>query len=229
MMARGTGGGPSVLQGLSLARRATGRTLLPVSVFLAESSNTQPPSHWAVIALGVLTILYVAVIRPMRKGRRKDPLEKMSESPRHSATLAQQRAVEREMGAVLVEYEEMIRRMTAQLDTRATKLQLLIDEADARLLQLKEASGGHIGAIPRETAQAGDALKSSAPGGAKEAAAGLPGNGEDAAGAESFGGAYADVYDLADRGQSPRQIAQELNRPDGEIELILALRHSRSR
>ena len=44
---------------------------------------------------------------------------------------------------------------------------------------------------------------------------------------EASGAPYSDVYDLADRGQSPRQIAQELNRPDGEIELILALRHTR--
>jgi len=194
-----------------------------VSVFLLETSTGQPPSHWAVIALGVLTLLYVAVIRPMRKGRRKDPLETMSQPARQATTLAQQRAIERDMAAVLVEYEEMIRRMTAQLDTRATKLQLLIEEADARLLQLKEASGGVRG--PGE-GQAG--LTNEATVSEPQHASGPPANGEAASDSDDASGAYAEVYHLADRGQSPRQIAQELNRPDGEIELILALRQSRS-
>ena len=35
---------------------------------------------------------------------------------------------------------------------------------------------------------------------------------------------YAEIYRLADAGQSPMQIAQQLHRPQGEIELILALR-----
>jgi DNA-binding NarL/FixJ family response regulator len=35
---------------------------------------------------------------------------------------------------------------------------------------------------------------------------------------------HVEVYRLADQGQSPHQIAQRLNRPSGEIELILALR-----
>jgi hypothetical protein len=195
---------------------------LPVSVFLLETSARQPPSHWAVIALGVLTLLYVAVIRPLRKGKRKDPLEKMSQTTRQATTLAQQRAVERDMAAVLVEYEEMIRRMTAQLDTRATKLQLLIEEADAKLVQLKDASAGPRGSPQRPAGGAGGAPESI------PAEAGSRENGEDASDADVSGGRYAEVYDLADRGQSPRQIAQELNRPDGEIELILALRQTRT-
>jgi len=35
---------------------------------------------------------------------------------------------------------------------------------------------------------------------------------------------YIEIYRLADAGQSSAQIAQQLNRPQGEIELILALR-----
>jgi hypothetical protein len=194
-----------------------------VSVFLLETSTGQPPSTWAVIALGVLTILYVAVVRPMRKGRRKDPLETMSQPARQATTLAQQRAIERDMAAVLVEYEEMIRRMTAQIDTRATKLQLLMDEADAKLAQLKEACR-RLGEPGKGQARAaGEANVSES-----QVDTGAHANGDAASKSEDAGGAYAEVYDLADRGRSPRQIAQELNRPDGEIELILALRQSRS-
>ncbi len=35
---------------------------------------------------------------------------------------------------------------------------------------------------------------------------------------------HAEVYMLADQGRSSRQIAQQLQRPEGEVELILALR-----
>ncbi len=38
---------------------------------------------------------------------------------------------------------------------------------------------------------------------------------------------HADIYRLADGGRSARQIAQELNRPYGEVELILHLRNPR--
>jgi len=38
---------------------------------------------------------------------------------------------------------------------------------------------------------------------------------------------YIEIYRLADAGQSTVQIAQQLNRPQGEIELILALRPRR--
>jgi hypothetical protein len=35
---------------------------------------------------------------------------------------------------------------------------------------------------------------------------------------------YAEVYDLADEGQTPQDIARHTGRPRGEVELILALR-----
>jgi DNA-binding NarL/FixJ family response regulator len=35
---------------------------------------------------------------------------------------------------------------------------------------------------------------------------------------------HAEVYDLADEGQSAQEIARQTGRPRGEIELILALR-----
>ena len=217
---------------------------LPVSFFLLDAANPRASGYWPLIAMGVLTLIYVAVVRPMRKGGRKDPLEKMGQAGpggRAASTLAQQRAVERDMASVLVEYEEMIRRMTAQLDTRATRLQLLIEEADAKLLQLKQAASVPAGSGPREAADAreGDGsgaghtpgARGGARGGARavvpHAESAQPGNG-DPGDRDNAGGSHAQVYDLADRGQSPRQIAEELNRPDGEIELILALRQSQS-
>ena len=195
---------------------------------LLLESSPRPASHWAAVALGVLTILYVVVIRPMRKGRRNDPLDKMRQAPATPTTLAQQRALERDMAAVLVEYEGMIRRMTAQLDTRATKLQLLIDEADAKLVQLKQATAGR-GATEAQSPAGVTSETAGEAAGANnlQPTPSAPAANAPAHGDEDTDNSHADVYGLADRGRSPRQIAEELNRPDGEIELILALRHAR--
>ncbi len=101
---------------------------------LGASPANNSPMQWAVLAFGVVTILYLVVIRPMRKGKsRQDPLER---KPTRSS-LAQQRAIERDMGNLLVQYEEMIRRMTAQVDIRAAKLEMLIQDADRKIAELK--------------------------------------------------------------------------------------------
>jgi len=177
------------------------------------------PGQWAVIALGIVTVLYVAVIRPMRKGKRKDPLAR----PAGQFSLAQQRAVEREMSNLLVEYEEMLRRMTAQLETRSARLELLINQADERLAQLRAATGttsqqngGGRSTPPAEAAADADVPESTAPRPEGEPAGPVPDASESSP--------HRPVYQLADQGQTPRQIAQQLNRPHGEIELILALR-----
>jgi flagellar biosynthesis/type III secretory pathway M-ring protein FliF/YscJ len=83
-------------------------------------------SRWVMIGMAALTILYV-VVRPMLR-RKKDPLER---APKMG--LSQQRTVEREMSHVLVELSDMARQISAQLDTRAARLEVLIQQADERL------------------------------------------------------------------------------------------------
>jgi Family of unknown function (DUF6115) len=148
-----------------------------------------PATRWAVIALAMLTVLY-AVIRPLI--RRKDPLDK----PPAFASLARQRSVERQMQNVLVELSEMARQITAQIDTRAAKLEALIREADEKIAAMKSTPSP---ADPAPTPP-------------------------DPASASAIEPRHAQVYALADQGRSSTEIAQQLHRPSGEIELILALR-----
>lgn len=145
-----------------------------------------PATKWAVIALTMLTIAY-AVIRPLF--RRKDPLDK----PPAFSSLAQQRSVERQMQNILVELSEMARQITAQLDTRAGKLEALIREADEKIAAMKS---------PPASPSRGDPALPELPSDPR----------------------HAQVYALADQGRSSNEIAQQLHRPSGEIELILALR-----
>lgn len=158
-----------------------------------------PSTRWALLGAGVAAVAYVTFIRPLRNKKKKDPLDR---TPRPSS-LAQQRSVEREMNNLLLELSEMARHMTAQLDTRSAKLELLIKEADEKIAALK-AAGVTAAETPRIAPPADRNFE-------------LPST-------PAADPRHAVVYQLADQGHSPRQIAQELGRPNGEIELILALR-----
>jgi hypothetical protein len=145
------------------------------------------------------------------------------------------REVTTEVGALLGELEETSRRLTAQMDNRYTRLEQLLVEADERIRRLEElgaSAGQNAAATPAElqshtpaeidAAPKNHPLLPSALSDAQRTLArlraerGAPPAGEDPA--------YAPIYLLADRGKSSREIAQELGRQPGEIELILALR-----
>jgi hypothetical protein len=160
--------------------------------------DLDPATKWAVILLSVLTILYAAFRSFFRK---KDPLDK----PPAFGSLAQQRSVERQMQNVLVEMSEMARQITAQLDTRAAKLEALIRDADQKIAAMKSQPVG----LPQNQPQ--------------NPSTGAPFMAE-STDQPMIDPRHALVYALADQGRSPKDIAQELNRPSGEIELILALR-----
>lgn len=151
---------------------------------------------WVVYALGALTILYV-VLRPSLR-KKKDPLSKF---PMFSPS--QQRAVEQQMSDLLVELSKMARQITAQLDTRSAKLELLIQEADEKIARLQRLSA--VSPAPLQPAEPDhDQVPppSSPP----------------------LDPRHREVYTLADEGRTPQEIAQRLDRPQGEVELILALR-----
>lgn len=160
---------------------------------LLELSQLGPAQKWSIVAAAAATIMY-AVMRPWR--RKKDPLS--GSTP--SLSLAGQREVEKQMTELLVELEQMARQMTAQLDTRAARLEALIREADVKIARL-EAAGGSVSETGSSAAAHGP-MSIVPPADPR----------------------HLEVYELADQGMSSRQIAQQLDRPHGEIDLILALR-----
>ena len=180
---------------------------------LLQVANLDSTTKWLLVVAVALTIFY-AVMRPMRK--KKDPLAYGGQR----VGLASQRAVEHDMTNLLVQLSEMARQVTAQLDTRTAKLELLIKDADERLAALKEAtkhqpnsngngngnSNGNGNGHPRN-----DQAESST----SQPPAALP---------EIIESPHSNVYELADQKLTAQQIAQKLGRPQGEIELILALR-----
>jgi hypothetical protein len=160
---------------------------------LADFSQLEPFQRWSILAVAAATVAY-AVLRPWRK--KKDPLAR-TPSP---MSLSGQRGVEKQMTELLVELEQMARQMTAQLDTRAARLEALIREADEKIARLQQA-GTALSTSPNLMQDSSQAFLPSLP---------------DAR--------HSQVYELADQGLSAWQVSRELNRPTGEIELILALR-----
>lgn len=157
-------------------------------------------TQWLLVVAVGLTIFY-AVMRPLRK--KKDPLSRPG-----GAGLSLQRSVERDMNNLLVELSEMTRQVTAQLDTRTLKLELLLKEADQRIATLEQA------------------LKQSPPEPASPAPhAPLSTPTEPPAPPPKVDPRHSEVYTLADQALSTQEISSRLSRPRGEIELILALRH----
>jgi hypothetical protein len=151
--------------------------------------------------MGALALAYV-VLRPMMR-KKRDPLERNVVQ----SSMAQQRAVERQMQNLLVDLSEMARQITSQLDTRAARLQALLDQADQRIAQLGDSRG----VTPTDTPPPTPTTPAQEAPPPPLVASPM----------------HAEVYALADQGFSAKEIAARLGRPSGEIELILALRTPR--
>jgi hypothetical protein len=168
---------------------------------------------WVILGLAAMTVIYLT-IRPFKK---RDPL---IDKP-FRMSLAQQKSLERDMQSLLVELHEMARRMNAQIETRATRLELLIQEADEKIARLSrfadEKSGGS--STASETPDPISKLNPTTTDRPQDRPA-PDGPSTTPIKPDPF----RDIYRLADQGLEVRQIATRVAKPSGEVELILALR-----
>jgi hypothetical protein len=199
-------------------------------------ANPTPPqlndqTIWMIVAAVGVGVLYF-LMRP-RKGNKRDPLG----GGVPSFPLARQRGVEEQMSNLLVELSEMARQISAQLDTRAAKLELLIKEADEKIAALRGTRAGDGSAAaspaasPAPQAAEGSSTTTIAPTAHVDSAEQAALSDMKDATAPALAAAppaadprHAEVYAMADEGRSANEIARALHRPAGEVELILALR-----
>lgn len=102
----------------------------------------------------------------------------------------------RDLDELIVELQELSRRISAEIDTRFAKLETAIRDADRRIAVLHRLNRGQ----------------------------GAPAAAPDAGPAAEADSRHAVVYELSDAGFSPVEIARELGKTPGEVELILNLR-----
>jgi hypothetical protein len=191
--------------------------LIAASFPFSRDESTQ----WVVLAAGVVATLYV-IMRSKARSKKVDPLSRQSAG----IGLSQQRQVERDINHLMVEMLDTARQMTAQLDTRAAKLELLIRQADERLAALKSTAANGSGAPnPVNDPRPADEPRSTESHRDTPSAIPAPPVATAPDPAETPPDPrHAEIYALADQGRSPYEIARSLDRPNGEVELILALR-----
>ncbi len=172
---------------------------------LAQGPADLPPWLLLVAAALALVLLWRTLAPSSWRGwpwHRSDPLSRPADP-----SLAQQRSVERDMQTLMHELSELSRKITQQLDARSTRLTELIGQADRRIEILRELANR----APREGAS---------PPPASPASSGPELNIE-------IDPRNERIYALEDEGLNVTQISNRLNIPEGEIELILALRPRR--
>ena len=114
-----------------------------------------------------------------------------------------------------VEMQETARELSARLDSKMSALQHLIRDADRAAARLERALNP---AAPGSGAPA----PSAGPVADQEGLAPAPDGA--AAGIAGYQQRYEEIYMLADYGYPPEEIAQRVDSPIGEVQLILGLR-----
>jgi hypothetical protein len=160
------------------------------------------------LVLGVIGLTIVMRSTYRRVGRSKG-------QPRSSARdvyadLQEQSAAKRDVEHVMLELDQLARQIHGRIDTRFAKLEAVIRDADDRIEKLsrlmKAADGAPTVDITLEHEDPHDVRQCDS---------------------EDAGGPHAAIYRLADGGLQTSDIAREVSKTTGEIELILALRKTK--
>ncbi len=163
------------------------------------------------LLLGVVLLVFIMLRLTARKQRGAGPTSQ-SHARDRVAKLKEEHAVRGDMQELMVQLQELSRDINAQIDTRFAKLEVSIRAADERINLLERLLRAAEGQPTVDTVLSGDDESFPSPPAQPQAA--------------TLGPQHGRVYDLADGGKNSVQIAQEIGKTPGEIELILSLRES---
>lgn len=194
----------------------TGEAAMPVpnANDPAAEAATDPATSpiLSAIFMGVAAFaIFTVLIRIFRRGAARrardggDPTERLEQIREQ----AQARSVRTgpPSDPVTAETVDTVTQLIAQLDARAVRLETLVDRAEAAIDRLSTADLAAPPPPPARTAPPPMETPTTKP----------------ALGPESDP-MHRRVYELADAGRGPIDIARELGQPTGQVELILALR-----
>lgn len=176
--------------------------------------------HSWLLVLGIVLVTTSLLMRA-RKRRRTQPA---SLTPSETTErYRQQRGLRGDLESLMVEIEQMAKRLGAQLDAKSVRIERLLHEADetlARLERRRKAAGD------TDSPDAFERNPSHRHAGATAApqTAQRPGRRITTSDDPAADPLARSVYQLADGGMAADQIAQQLNEHIGKVELILALR-----
>ncbi len=172
----------------------------------------------------ILAIICAIIMMSISIRRR---LRDKSGGPQYTASerlndVTMQRGLRSDMEKLLVELQELSRKINAQIDTKFAKLESSIQDADRRIAELQrllgadspQKNGGATSPSQLDITVGDDADASPSPRLHLH-----PGSTS-----SSLDDRKARIYQLADAGKSSIEIAQIVGQTPGEIELILSLR-----
>jgi hypothetical protein len=163
----------------------------------------------------VVTVLMLGNVRRKLRQRGPSPSEYAREQ---ISRLKEHHEIKGDMEQLLVELHEAARRLNAQMDTKAARLEALIRDADERIAGLEAASA------PDATTRAPAAQVGHPP--AEHLDVAVDDSTSPAAGEERLDPLRHRIFTLAEKGKTPVEIAQDTGVQPGEVELILALHAS---
>ena len=163
-----------------------------------------------------LLLLTIALTLGNARRKLRQPGRSPSEYAREQvARLKEQQGVKGDLEQLLIELHEAARRLNAQMDTRAARLEALIRDADARIAHLQQT--------PAASAPAPPAPSASPEAGSCEIDVVVDDSTPRAEAAKREDAVRQRILSLAREGRDPIQIAQDTGVPPGEVELIVAL------
>lgn len=173
-------------------------------------------------AAGV-TLILAGVVMWGRKRRHRAQHKHVT--PREQLhRMKEERAVRGDLEQLMVEIEQLAKRMGAQLDAKSMRLERLLREADAKIATLERQQGEQVEGPGDSREPAPPPPLAPSPPSRDQAADTQTQAASDTATDESE--LAVSVYRLADAGLTPLEIARQLNEHQGKIELVLALRQS---
>ncbi|MEM6756848.1 MAG: hypothetical protein AAF586_06745 [Planctomycetota bacterium] len=177
---------------------------------LAQAATGDVPYIYLLIPGLLLIIAWLFFsIRGRRKRNAADPSMSATDQIERNRQL---RGMRGDLETIMVEIEQMAKRVGHQLDAKAVRLEHLLNQADLKIAQLQqlEQNGDTTARQPApDTDPHVSPTKPALP------SADSPTN-----------HLHQRIYELADAGMPPDQIAHELDEMPGTVELILNLRQA---
>ena len=191
------------------------------AVLLGEAGGdaTSPDTMAYVVLAGGFAMIAFVMLRSARRRMAKSRDHDGLSVAEWVALTKPSRDMHDQIGELMAELADLSRQINGQLDTRLARLEILLAEADRAIGRLSDEPGG----------SRNGAIEAVAPLGVdgQVVADEVEGNGGERP--ATLTALEKNIVDMAEQGMAATQIAQELGRPTGEIELILALKRRRGR
>lgn len=177
--------------------------------------------HWTANWLLPAGLVLITMALLMGVLRRRRQMANRGTAREQVERLKQESGMRGDLETLMVEIEQLAKRLGAQLDAKTVQLEKLLREADARITELRRHQAG--GAEPGPAggvagAAAGTAVSADLPAAPLAVAEPDPPSGDDALARR--------VDELDKKGLASVEIARQLNEHVGKVELILALRNA---